>query len=143
MDIHDHHPKIMVVDDDAGMRLTLEGIIEDEGFDVIGVEDGFQAIEQAKESYFDLIPILFISSVVRIWEVEPKRALSSPILSVASSVVCQPSAAVAGDLLPLFSPVGKGRPPLQPPRGLPRIPFLQDLVPASRLVEISAQSLPN
>ena len=32
----DHQPKIMVVDDDIGMRLTLEGIIEDEGYDVFG-----------------------------------------------------------------------------------------------------------
>ena len=51
----DHQPKIMVVDDDPGMRLTLEGILEDEGFDVVGAEDGYQAIELAKQSYFDLI----------------------------------------------------------------------------------------
>ena len=51
----DHKPRIMVVDDDPGMRLTMEGIIEDEGFDVVGAEDGFQAIEMAKESTFDLV----------------------------------------------------------------------------------------
>ena len=48
-------PKIMVVDDDPGLRLTLEGILEDEGFDVVGAEDGYQAIELAKQSHFDLI----------------------------------------------------------------------------------------
>lgn len=48
-------PKIMVVDDDSGMRLTLEGIIEDEGFEVVGAADGFQAIEVAKTSHLDLI----------------------------------------------------------------------------------------
>ena len=47
--------KIMVVDDEEGMRLTLEGIIEDEGYEVIGVEDGYQAIELAKETDFGLI----------------------------------------------------------------------------------------
>ena len=51
----DHQPKIMVVDDEPGMRLTLEGIIEDEGFDVVGAEDGYRAIDLAKKSVFDLI----------------------------------------------------------------------------------------
>jgi len=51
----DHQPKIMVVDDDPGMRLTLEGILEDEGFDVVGAEDGYKAIELAKDFAFDLI----------------------------------------------------------------------------------------
>ena len=43
-------PTIMVVDDDEGMRITLEGIIEDEGYNVIGAEDGYRAIELAKEN---------------------------------------------------------------------------------------------
>lgn len=47
--------KILVVDDDRGMRLTLEGVIEDEGYDVIGVADGYLAIDAAKNSFFDLI----------------------------------------------------------------------------------------
>lgn len=51
----DLQPKIMVVDDDPGMRLTLEGILEDEGFDVVSAEDGYRAIELAKQSHFDLI----------------------------------------------------------------------------------------
>ena len=48
-------PRIMVVDDHPGLRQVLEGIIEDEGFDVVGVPDGFQAIQLARESTFDLI----------------------------------------------------------------------------------------
>ena len=51
----DLQPKIMVVDDDPGMRLTLEGVLEDEGFDVVSAEDGYRAIELAKQSHFDLI----------------------------------------------------------------------------------------
>ena len=51
----DHRPKIMVVDDDPGMRLTLEGILDEEGFDVVGAEDGYKAIELAKEFAFNLI----------------------------------------------------------------------------------------
>ena len=48
--------KILVVDYDSGVRLTLEGIIEDEGFNVVGAEDGAQAVELATKSSFDLIP---------------------------------------------------------------------------------------
>ena len=50
-----HQPKIMVVDADPGVRLTLEGIIEDEGYDVVGAENGNQAIELARQCPFDLI----------------------------------------------------------------------------------------
>ena len=49
------HPEIMVVDDEPGMRITLEAIIEDEGYDVVGVEDGYKAVEMAEASPFDLI----------------------------------------------------------------------------------------
>ena len=48
-------PRVMVVDDDAGIRLTLEAIIEDEGYDVVAVEDGYQAIELAKDTPFAVI----------------------------------------------------------------------------------------
>ena len=47
-------PKVMVLDDDEGVRVTLEGIIEDEGYDVVGAPDGYQAIELAKETPFAL-----------------------------------------------------------------------------------------
>ena len=48
-------PKILVVDDQRGMRLTLSGVIEDRGYDVTGVEDGYQAIEAARKTTFDVI----------------------------------------------------------------------------------------
>ena len=48
-------PKILVVDDQRGMRLTLSGVIEDRGYDVTGVEDGYQAIDAARKTTFDVI----------------------------------------------------------------------------------------
>ena len=51
----DSRQKVMVVDDDPGMRLTLEGIIEDEGFDVVGAADGYQAIDLAGNAHYPLI----------------------------------------------------------------------------------------
>jgi len=51
----DKKPKILVVDDMRSMRLTLSGTIEDQGYEVIGVEDGYQAIDAARATHFDLI----------------------------------------------------------------------------------------
>ena len=47
-----HETNVLIVDDDRGIRFTLEGIIEDEGYKVKGAEDGYQAIKLAKETHF-------------------------------------------------------------------------------------------
>ena len=47
--------RIMLVDDDAALRLTLQAILIDEGWDVVSAKDGFQAIQLASESQFALI----------------------------------------------------------------------------------------
>ena len=46
---------ILVVDDLRSIRLTLGGILEDEGHNVVTVEDGYQAIEEVKKTHFDVI----------------------------------------------------------------------------------------
>ncbi len=46
---------ILVVDDLESLRLTLGGILEDEGHNVVMAEDGYQAIEAIKETHFDAI----------------------------------------------------------------------------------------
>lgn len=51
----DNKPKILVVDDMRSMRLTLLGLMEDKGYHVTGVEDGYQAIAAARGTAFDLI----------------------------------------------------------------------------------------
>lgn len=51
----ENRPKIMVVDDDQGMRITLEGIFEEKGYAVVGAADGYQAIDLARETPFALI----------------------------------------------------------------------------------------
>ena len=47
--------KVLVVDDLRSIRLTLGGILEDEGYNVVTVENGYQAIEAARETHFDII----------------------------------------------------------------------------------------
>jgi two-component system, NtrC family, response regulator HydG len=47
--------KILVVDDLRSIRLTLGGILEDKGHEVVTVEDGYQAIDAVKKNHFDVI----------------------------------------------------------------------------------------
>lgn len=46
---------ILVVDDLRSMRLTLGGILEDNGHNVVTVEDGYQAIAAVRKTDFDAI----------------------------------------------------------------------------------------
>ena len=46
---------ILVVDDIKSIRLTLSGILGDEGYNVVLAEDGYQAIEAASQTPFDFI----------------------------------------------------------------------------------------
>ena len=48
-------PKVLVVDDQKSMRLTLAAILEDQGYDVTEVEDGYRAIEAVERVPFDLV----------------------------------------------------------------------------------------
>ena len=45
----------MVVDDQAGIRVTLAGIMEDEGHRVAQAKSGYEAVELASRTDFDLI----------------------------------------------------------------------------------------
>ena len=47
--------KILVVDDQAGMRMTLKGILSRKGYDVSVAEDGNKAIEAARKTNFRMI----------------------------------------------------------------------------------------
>lgn len=46
---------VLIVDDLRSIRLTLGGILEDEGHNVVIVGDGYQAIEAVKKTHFDVI----------------------------------------------------------------------------------------
>ena len=51
----EHKANILVVDDQRSMRLTLGTILEDKGYGVDMVEDGYQAIEAVKKTAYDII----------------------------------------------------------------------------------------
>jgi two-component system response regulator HydG len=46
---------ILVVDDIKSIRQTLSGLLGDEGYNVVLAEDGYQAIEIARQTPFDFI----------------------------------------------------------------------------------------
>ena len=47
-------PRVLVVDDQQNARITMRGLLEDLGAQVQTAEDGYQAIEGAREVPFDL-----------------------------------------------------------------------------------------
>ena len=51
----EHKTRVLVVDDQRSMRLTISAILEDWGCDVTSAEDGYGAIDAAREGTFDLI----------------------------------------------------------------------------------------
>lgn len=102
--------RIMVVDDDAAIRSTLQEILIEEGWDVVSAKDGFQAIQLASESQFALILMDFkmpgmsgLEALLKIKEILPncvevmmtghaeesqiEEALSNGVMTVLSKPV--------------------------------------------------------
>jgi signal transduction histidine kinase/ActR/RegA family two-component response regulator len=48
-------PKILLVDDEPGVLLTLEAILAQEGYDVNAVNGGAEALAAIREGYYDLV----------------------------------------------------------------------------------------
>lgn len=81
---------VLVVDDLRSIRLTLGGILEDEGHNVVTVEDGYQAIEAVKKAHFDAIfmdiKMPGINGVQTFREVKKIAPASAVIMMTAYSV---------------------------------------------------------
>ncbi|HWC15094.1 MAG TPA: response regulator [Actinomycetota bacterium] len=48
-------PVVLVAEDDASVRMTIEFVLQDEGFEVLLAEDGEEALRRALESKPDVI----------------------------------------------------------------------------------------
>ena len=48
-------PKVLVAEDDPSVRMTIEFVLSDEGFDVLLAEDGEQALSMARDQLPDVI----------------------------------------------------------------------------------------
>jgi two-component system, OmpR family, alkaline phosphatase synthesis response regulator PhoP len=51
----DNRPKVLIAEDDPSVRMTLEFVLEDEGFSVLSAEDGAEALRIAGEELPDVI----------------------------------------------------------------------------------------
>ncbi len=74
--------KILVVDDQAGMRLTLKGILSKKGYDVTVAQDGMAALEAVKKTHFQVILMDIkmpgmsgVETFVKIKEVSPNSVV--------------------------------------------------------------------
>ena len=47
--------KILIVDDDMGIRMLLSKFMQREGFEIITAEDGLDGVEAAKKHHPDLV----------------------------------------------------------------------------------------
>ena len=51
----EERPKVLVVDDNEGLVETLTDILAAQGYEVVGVENAFMAIEKVREQRFDVV----------------------------------------------------------------------------------------
>lgn len=51
----DNRPKVLIAEDDPSVRMTLEFVLQDEGFYVLMAEDGIEALRIAGEELPDVI----------------------------------------------------------------------------------------
>jgi len=47
--------KILIIDDDPGIRMLLSKFLEREGFEILMAEDGLKGVDEAKANHPDLI----------------------------------------------------------------------------------------
>jgi len=73
---------ILVVDDLRNIRLTLSGILEDRGYNVVTAEDGYQAIEAIRETHFNVIlmdikmpGINGVDTYIEVKKIDPKAVV--------------------------------------------------------------------
>jgi CheY-like chemotaxis protein len=86
---------VLVVDDDAEIRETLTLLLEQEGYTVLGAENGVQALEQLRRGHPNVMLLDLMMPVMSGWEVldelgECGELGSVPIIVV--SAMCAPGA---------------------------------------------------
>lgn len=86
----------MVAEDDASVRMTIEFVLQDEGFDVLLAEDGEEALRRALESKPDIIlldqimPKMDGKEVLKALRAEPSTS-AIPVLVLTGMARGEPS----------------------------------------------------
>ena len=71
---------ILIVDDEAGVRSSLAGVLRDEGYQVDTVESGEACIEQVKRKQYDVLLLdIWLPGLDGLDTLEQLRALAGSI----------------------------------------------------------------
>lgn len=86
---------VLVVDDDAEIRETLTLLLQQEGYKVLGAENGVQALEQLRGGHPNVMLLDLMMPVMSGWEVldelgETGELAKVPIIVI--SAMCAPGA---------------------------------------------------
>jgi len=101
-------PRILVVDDDKAVRTVIKTVLEHEGFDVIGAEDGRSGITAIQSSQFDVVIVdIFMPGMdgletIRLFN---KHAPSVPVIAI-SGFMFRNSATPAPDFRSMATKLG-------------------------------------
>ena len=72
-------PHILIVDDEAGIRESLKGILEDEGYKTSGSPSGEDCLDQLRKSSFDVVLLdVWMTGIDGLETLEKVRALDDP-----------------------------------------------------------------
>ena len=86
MDNTNTTPRVLVVDDEAGIRTMLDFVLSRHGFEVVQASNGTEALRLYKESEFDLvITDLIMPDKEGIETILEMRALKRPMRIIAIS----------------------------------------------------------
>lgn len=91
-------PSILVVDDDKNQRGMLAFALRDKGYDVIAVETGVAALEQAKEKTFDVAICDIMMPQVNGVDTLKQLKLSQPSLRVIMATAYATTALAAASM---------------------------------------------
>ena len=71
--------QILIVDDEAGIRESLQGVLEDEGYSTAGIASGEECLELLRKSSFDLLLLdVWLPGIDGLETLEKIRALDDP-----------------------------------------------------------------
>jgi CheY-like chemotaxis protein len=74
--------KILLVDDDAGVRRMLQRVLEEEGYSVVAAANGVEALESAQSIVPDLVLLDLNLPVQNGWQTLERLAAENPLLPV-------------------------------------------------------------
>lgn len=74
--------RVLLVDDDSGVRLSLAGVLEAEGYAVLAAADGQEALEMARANEVDIVLLDLNMPRKNGWDTFERLTTENPLLPV-------------------------------------------------------------